>query len=145
MSRFSPEVEDVLRGAGWSPDRQVEITGWTSLFESDGLHAHQAAVDFLREFGGLAVHISGPGREKAKEPFEIDPGLCEGEGELFVTWGEELKRQLFPLGELDRGRFFLAIDENTEIYLVETWAASFGAMPAAVENLVLGNNPTEVG
>ena len=145
MSRFSPEVEDVLRGAGWSPDRQVDIAGWTSLFEGEGLHAHQAAIDFLREFGGLAVHISGPGREKAKEPFEFNPSLCEGEGDLFVTWSEELERQLFPLGELDRGRFFLAIDENAEIYLVEAWAASFGAMPAAVENLVLGNNPTEVG
>lgn len=145
MSRFTPEVEEVLRAAGWSPERQVDVAGWASLFEGEGLPAHQAALDFLREFGGLSVHIGGPGREKAKEPFEFNPSLCEGEGELFVTWGEELERQLFPLGELDRGRFFLAIDENAEIYLVETWAASFGAGPAAVENLVLGNKPTEVG
>lgn len=148
MSRFSPEVEDVLRGAGWSPERQVDVAGWTSLFEAEGLPAHQAATDFLREFGGLAVHRGEPGQEgkaKAKESFEFNPSLCEGEGDLFLTWAEELERQLFPLGELDRGRFYLAIDENAEIYLVEAWAASFGAMPAAIENLVLGNEPTEVG
>ncbi len=146
MSRFSPEVEEVLRGAGWSPERQVDVAGWTALFEGEGLRAHQAAIDFLREFGGLAVHRGEPGQEnKAKESFEFDPSLCEGEGDLFRTWGEELERELFPLGELDRGRFYLAIDENAEIYLVEAWAASFGAMPAAIENLVLGREPTEVG
>jgi hypothetical protein len=144
MSRFSPEVEDVLRGAGWTPERRVDVSGWTSLFEDDGLTAHQAALDFLQEFGGLNVRISGPGRETAKEPFEIDPSLCEGEGDRFTVFGEELGRQLFPLGELDNGRFFLAIDENSEIYLVESWAASFGTMPTAIENLVLGGKPTEV-
>lgn len=144
VTRFSPEVEDVLRAAGWTPERQVDASGWTSLFEDEGLHAHQAAIDFLREFGGLDVRVSGPGREQAREPFEIDPSLCEGEGDQFAEFGRELGRELFPIGELDRGRFFLAIDENTEVYLVESWAASFGAMPTAIENLVLGVKPTEV-
>ncbi|WP_030944518.1 hypothetical protein [Streptomyces sp. NRRL S-646] len=46
-------------------------------------------------------------------------------------------RRLFPLGELDGGRFFIGIDEGSEICLVETWVASFGPMPHALENLIL--------
>ena len=68
---------------------------------------------------------------------------CQGDGDRFIAWGQELGRHLFPIGELDHGRFLLGIDENTEIYLVATWVASFGAMPAAVENLVLGGEPTQ--
>ncbi|WP_448698815.1 hypothetical protein [Streptomyces avidinii] len=48
------------------------------------------------------------------------------------------------LGELDHGRFFLGIDEVGVIYLVETWVASFGPMPHAMENLVLGVVPRRI-
>ncbi|MFJ3661696.1 SUKH-3 domain-containing protein [Streptomyces sp. NPDC090119] len=59
-------------------------------------------------------------------------------------WGESLGRRLFPLGELDHGRFFLAIDEAAEIYLVEAWLASFGLAPRALENLVRGVAPRRI-
>jgi hypothetical protein len=53
-------------------------------------------------------------------------------------------RQLYPVGELDRGRFFLGIDARTEIYLVEAWVATYGPMPQALENLVLGVKATTI-
>jgi hypothetical protein len=51
---------------------------------------------------------------------------------------------LLPIGELDHGRFFLGIDEHAEVYLVETWVASFGRMPLALENLLSGVMPGRV-
>jgi hypothetical protein len=112
------------------------------MFERTGLSMHDAADAFLREFGGLAVNISGPGINRARESFELDPELTwDGEEGRFLEWGESIGRRLFPLGELDHGRFFLAIDEISEIYLVETWVASFGRMPQALENLILGVAP----
>lgn len=45
---------------------------------------------------------------------------------------------------VDHGRFLLAIDEVGVIYLVETWVASFGPMPQAMENLVLGIAPRRI-
>lgn len=144
MTRFSPEVEDVLRAAGWSPERRTAVENWTTLFEDEGIHAHQAAIDFLQEFGGLDVEIHGPGVTKAKEPFELDPSLCEGEEGRFTEFGRRIGREIFPIGELDHGRYLLGIDQNTEIYVVETWIASFGPMPAAMDSLVLGMKPMSI-
>lgn len=82
--------------------------------------------------------IGGPGITRAREPFALDPEPAWGEDDRFSEWSESIGRCLYPLGALDRGRFFLGIDEVSEIYLVETWVASFGTMPQALENLILG-------
>ncbi len=105
---------------------------------------HDAAEAFLREFGGLTVDVSGPGITCARTPFELDPERARGEEDRFLEWGVSIGRRLFPLGELDQGRFFLAIDEVDEIYLVETWIARFGPVPQALENLVLGVAPRRI-
>lgn len=142
MSSWSSKVRKVLQASGWTPGRKVDTGRWRVMFERTGLSMHDAAERFLREFGGLTVNISGPGVSCAREPFELDPALAwDSEEDRFLEWGESIGRRLFPLGELDHGRFFLAIDEVSEIYLVETWIASFGPMPRALENLILGVAP----
>ncbi|MFE1925966.1 SUKH-3 domain-containing protein [Streptomyces asoensis] len=142
MEIYPNQVEQVLRDAGWVPERRVNPETWLSAFEAEGLRRHAAVSAFLSEFGGLAVNISGSGVNRAREPFELDPSLCEGEGDRFLEWGEDVKRSIFPIGVLDDGRFFLGIDENSEIYLVETWLASFGSMPEAMSNLIMGVKAT---
>ncbi|MFD8735878.1 SUKH-3 domain-containing protein [Streptomyces sp. NPDC059618] len=144
MSEWSPEVLEVLEASGWTVGRRVDTAGWRSRFEAVGLVMHDAAGRFLQEFGGLTVSIGGPGINRAREPFELDPELAWGEDDRFSEWSESVGRRLFPLGELDHGRFFLGIDEDCEIYLVETWVASFGPMPHALENLILGVMPRKI-
>ncbi|MFI8998643.1 SUKH-3 domain-containing protein [Streptomyces sp. NPDC053542] len=144
MSEWSPEVLEVLEASGWMPGRRVGTAGWRSMFEDVGIVVHDAAEAFLQEIGGLTVSIGGPGISRAREPFELDPELARGEEDRFSEWSAVLGRELFPLGELDHGRFFLGIDEGSEIYLVETWVASFGAMPHALENLILGVLPRRI-
>lgn len=112
--------------------------------EGVGVTAHDAARRFLSEFGGLAVDISGPGISRSREPFELDPMQCLGEEDRFTEWGEETGHSIFPVGVLDMGRYFLGIDEEGEVYLVETWLASFGKMPSALNNLIDGVRPTVV-
>ena len=102
---------------------------------------HRAAAEFLAEFGRLNLEIDGPGISSAREPFELDPELCVGEEGRFAEWSADLGCSLFPIGELDRGRFFLGISEVGEVYLVETWVASFGVGDAALEGLILGVMP----
>lgn len=144
MGTFPDEVIRVLRDAGWEPGRRVDPEPWLSAFEAEGLRRHPVVSAFLAEFGGLAVDISGPGISRAREPFEFDPTLCLGEGDRFAEWGEEIERSIFPVGVHDQGRFFLGIDENGELYLVETWLASFGRLPEALSNLILGVQPSVV-
>jgi hypothetical protein len=122
----------------------VDITDWREQLEAGGeLRMHRAAADFLVEFGGLNVEIDGPGISRAREPFELDPELCVGEEDRFAGWGADLGCSLFPIGELDRGRFFLGISESGEVFLVEAWVASFGIGDAALESLILGVMPNE--
>jgi hypothetical protein len=144
MSEWSPEVLEVLEASGWTAGRRVDTAGWRSMFEGVGVRMHDAAETFLQEFGGLTVSIGGPGINRAREPFELDPELAWGEDDRFSEWSDALGRELFPLGELDHGRFFLGIDERGEIYLVAGWVASFGAMPHALENLILGVRPRRI-
>lgn len=75
----------------------------------------------------------------------MDPEPAWGEDDRFSEWGDALGRRLFPLGELGHGRSFLAIDGGSGIHLVETWVAGFGAMPHALENLILGVAPRRIG
>ncbi|GAA4079190.1 SUKH-3 domain-containing protein [Streptomyces shaanxiensis] len=143
-ANFSSNVVDVLRTSGWDPRRTVDPAQWALPFEERGIRAHEAVQEFLAEFGGLSVAVSGPGVNCAREPFELDPLLCLGEEDRFSEWGEELGLHLFPLGELDRGRFFLGMDENGLVYLVADWIARFGPWPQAIDALVLGVAPEEI-
>jgi hypothetical protein len=144
MSDLSTETREALAGAGWFPGRRVDTTQWRARFSETGIQMHAAAETFLAEFGGLAVGHGGPGISRAREPFELDPMLAWGEEDRFLDWSETIGRNVFPVGELDHGRFFLGLDEHAELYSVETWVASFGSMPIALDNLVLGVMPETV-
>jgi hypothetical protein len=140
--RFAGRVERDLRAAGWFPGRKVDTSAWRDELEASGeVRMHEAAERFLGEFGGLKVAICGPGISGAREPFEFNAGDLYGEEGRFADWSVAMGNSLFPIGELDQGRFFLGISEIGEVFLVETWVASFGVGDTALENLVLGVRP----
>ncbi|MGW9449712.1 SUKH-3 domain-containing protein [Streptomyces sp. NPDC055632] len=141
---WPPEVEAVLRDAGWYPGRSVDTAGWKERLERDGFRVHAAAEDFLREFGGLEAGHLGSGVTRAREPFDLDPLLGLGEDDRFGEWSEEIGHSLFPVGGLGHGHAFLGLDESGELYVVEGWLARFGRMPEAMENLVLGVMPVHM-
>lgn len=142
---FTTQTEETLRAAGWRPGRRVSVEYWRDRLEESGLvHMHAAAEQFLAEFGGLSVWCNGPGISCAKSPFAFDPGLLIGEEDRFADWSQTIGRALFPIGELDEGRFFLGIDETSEVYLVETWVATFGPAHDALEKLALGIAPETI-
>ena len=141
MSRFSPEVDEVLRAAGWAPGRQVpdsQLQAWSDRL-GEGFTMFGTAAAALREFGGLEVDQSGPGEAWAREPFELDPALAFGEEDRFQLHTDEYGMELFPLGEAYGGYYFLAIDPTGRTYLVmddiKLIAESFDE---ALESLVRG-------
>ncbi|MFI2490263.1 SUKH-3 domain-containing protein [Promicromonospora kroppenstedtii] len=142
---FDEFTAATLTKSGWFPGRAVDVDRWAGLLQDEGIELHAAAVAFLREFGGLVVDESGPGISRAREPFILDPAACDGEGDRFLEWSEELGRRIVPVGELDQGRFLLGLDETSELYLVETFVATFGRMPAGLERLVRGVMPAAPG
>ncbi|WHM40853.1 SUKH-3 domain-containing protein [Streptomyces sp. BPTC-684] len=136
MSRFSPEVEGVLRAAGWFPGRRVDIEPWRKSMRGFSLHA--AAEEFLREFGGIRVRISGPGITCAREPFVIDPDLAYGEEEKFAYLSEQFGRAFFPVGEHGNGEFYLAIDAEGVLYLLMSGVQLLGPSDLGLDHLIVG-------
>ncbi|WP_084534936.1 SUKH-3 domain-containing protein [Nocardia yamanashiensis] len=141
---FCGHVERVLRTAGWSPGRQIDTGVWRQRLEGSGFRWSGAADRFLAEFGGLVVAGSGPGITSAREPFELDPLLAEGEDDRFAGWAEVIGESITPVGELDSGRYFLGVAESSELYLVADWLGSFGRLPEALEAVILGRAPVPV-
>lgn len=135
---MSTASEKALSKVGWQLGREVDTSLWQRAFEGAGVHMHRAAKEFLEEFGGLAMPERGPGVTRARSSFNLDPMLCQGEEDRFADWGEEVGELIFPVGELDEGRFFLGVGESGELYLVADWLATFGPVPAALDGLVLG-------
>ena len=144
MSVFSPETEAALTDAGWRPTRSVDVEAWRAHFEAAGCVMSPAAEEFLSRFGGLDVQISGPGLERAREPFDLEPMLCDGEEDRFIELSRSMERDLFPIGAFSGLRYFLGIDENAEIYLIEVEVESFGRMPDAMDAMVRGRKPVRV-
>lgn len=142
---FSSETERALRNAGWRPGRSVDTGGWHRLLETEGFVLHRAACVFLSEFGGLYVNIRGAGLSCAKTPFELDPVLCSGESGRFSAWSLQLDRSFAPIGDLDGGRYFLAMDERSYLYVVTDWVACLGREHGALDSLVLGIAAEEIG
>ncbi|OQD69637.1 hypothetical protein PENPOL_c002G01565 [Penicillium polonicum] len=144
MDEKEIETERVLRNAGWRPGRKINTSAWRDQLGMSGFVWTEAAEHFLSEFGGLVINHCGPGISCARSPFELDPLLAEGEDDRFAEWATVLGEPLSPIGQLDHGRFFLGISGSGDIYLVETWLASFGSGQEALKALVLGIAPREI-
>lgn len=139
MEELSIAVVNELRDAGWRSGGSVDLRDWVEALSLDGFpRPHAAARAFLARYGGLKLPCRGPGLSSVKEAFEIDPTLALGEADRFADWTSKLGSLLYPLGELDDGRYFLGIDERGEVYLVSDWLASFGRTDVAISHLVLG-------
>ena len=115
--RLPPEVARVLRSAGWSPERDTSssVDEWARRL-GEGFPIFPAARDALRRYGGLRVRQEGPGDERARESFDLDPVHCVMYEDEFAEYGARLSTRLYPLGEAGGGHVFLAIAEDGRVY-----------------------------
>ncbi|KAJ5438810.1 SUKH-3 immunity protein [Penicillium daleae] len=128
MDNYTAETERVLRDAGWIPGRGVDIGDLRTQMEEFGFIMSEAAERFLSEFFGLVFKYNGPGITRAREMFEFDPLLAEGEDDRFTEWSEEIGECLTPIGMLDR-RWNLGISNINMRY--QNLDALNGRQPAA--------------
>ncbi|WP_328693154.1 SUKH-3 domain-containing protein [Streptomyces phaeochromogenes] len=107
----------VLRAAAWYPDRSVPTGEWEkALHEHGGFEMHDAARRLLAEFGGLEFRLKGPGRTMARSPFRIDPLLAKWDFEIIDLQSEEVGTCLYPIGDADRGNFYLTMAADGAVH-----------------------------
>ena len=141
ISRPSPRLLSVLQDAGWSPSRDVsqQAEKWLNeLCERGRFPRLEVARAILGSFGGLHLQPSGHGEDFAPGPIDFDPLLAIGEEDRFQRF-EEGKRKLFPLGEVDNGHAFLAVDDEGHLYVVGDELMAMGdSLEEGLSNLIHG-------
>lgn len=99
---FSDATLNALENAGWTPEREIDISSWMRELSQQGYQCNSAVAVALRSFGGLClepVNREGPNFSN-DEPLNVDPILA-GSGHLALA--DELRREIggdwFPFAE----------------------------------------------
>lgn len=136
---FSRDVSNVLRTAGWDPERERsnDVAGWVRALEPE-FSPFPRALEVLTRFGGVDVKLSGPGEAWARQSFRFDPTRAEGEGDRFSDFSRMLGVRLYPLGEVGN-EAFLAISEDGKVYalMLDLWLVG-ATIEDAIETMVRG-------
>jgi hypothetical protein len=129
---FSAELEAVLRGCGWSPERSVEVRHWVDLISHKGFTPFAGAVAILKNFGGLS--ISPPQNQHGlfcPAPFTFDPvSAASGEWDRIAGWQHEHRTRLCPLAASEQVSIILYTDAGQ---IVEGWERHFDLLGTNLE------------
>ncbi|MFJ2232974.1 SUKH-3 domain-containing protein [Streptomyces sp. NPDC087859] len=89
--RRSAETERVLRKAGWQPGRSVATETWEWILRERGAFVvHEAARQFLAEFGGVGVPFREPWDSMPWGEFRPEPLLALWDDEIFDDLSEQV-------------------------------------------------------
>lgn len=90
------DAVELLRAAGWSEGRRVDIREDLKALRAEGFPVTRAAEEFLTEYSHLSIRSPGD-----KNPLVIDAG--QAAGDVFPGWAEaystEVGSTLVPVGE----------------------------------------------
>jgi hypothetical protein len=108
----------VLRAYGWHPERCVGVEAVADFLKSNGVELFPAAVDFLKEFGGLHLQLPDGGISAVK--FDVHDEMSYFEGSELDQLRSLVKQSLCPIGV--GGRFLLFLTPSEEmIFLHDEW------------------------
>jgi len=132
---WSPTTVALLQHAGWRPGRDVS---GTIIFPS-AFPLFPAAARVLAKFGHLRIGRQGPGLELAQSTVQIDPMLGGYSEDEFAEAETLIHSALYPLGEIDGGYAFLAIDQQGRIFIVrDIFRYVDASFDAALDRLLTG-------
>ena len=120
------DATELMRAAGWEPERTVDITADIASLKSEGFDVSPAAETFLREFSHLS--LKAPGHS---HPLVVDGGLAASHA--FAGWAESYSAAVghlvTPVGEYSNLTFW--VDDTGDI-----WATFDDAYGYAGQSLV---------
>ena len=115
-----------------------QVAGWeVDLLEKGGFRMHDPARSFLLEFGGLAWPIGGQWEHVPSFLFNLIPTVAVFENDRFDEMSDIAEEQLYPVGEVLYGHYFLAIGHRTNLYLVMDDLTAYGSDPWAAFDRLL--------
>jgi hypothetical protein len=150
---FPPDVESVLRAAGWTPGRNetAQARRWGLALASHASpagHQHTVvapAMAAFAEFGGLAVPGDGAGEQIARSGFVLDPLRGLHSASTLADLGALIGARLTPLGE-EGATGLLAVDERGRVFVLDHTADWYlgASVDEALTTLVAGRMPARI-
>jgi SUKH-3 immunity protein len=134
----STKAESVLRKAGWSPSRKVDISAWVQALRSEGNEVSPVAEAILRRFGGLVVRHREAGGASF-DAFDVNPAHWIGMRDAIADVEEVLQQRVSPLGMVSGGAMLGVLDDGRVISELEGFADILGHhWREALDHLTLG-------
>jgi hypothetical protein len=110
--RPSQEAEPILRAAGWTPERQVEVGEWVEALVHDGNTVFPTALEILRSYGRLALRSRGSGGS-SRSALDMDPSSWFGERDQGVASIECITgTAACPIGEVYGVALLTALEDG---------------------------------
>lgn len=110
--RFCPEVEALLRRAGWCEGRRFDI----DVYRTFSMQPLPSALPILIEFGGLLIPASGAGVDFARSDVDLRPLWTDMTFKGYPKFEQRIDSKLYPFGSARWGHEDLLVDEQSRIY-----------------------------
>lgn len=110
---FGLSATKYLSQAGWFPGRTCDTRRFEMALKRDGYDVFPAALEFLRELGGLAGKHPAYRTTTTKE-FDFDAARATGDmpKERVDVYAKRFGSSLIPVGEVDNGYITLMISSD---------------------------------
>src|SRR3569833_1400667 len=123
-NRFSDVTKEALAKAGWTPDRQVDISAYERRSRETGGDDGKAACDFLRRYGDLEVEILDLGESCVNT--KLAPLL---QMQAISEPVDQIEKTLFHIGRCNFEFEYLLMDSTGAVYRhMEMTSQNFGGI-----------------
>ena len=118
MTQFSKRTVEYLHRSGWPPDSVIDTTPFKESLSTAGFFVHDAALNFLREFGGLRIQYPHAKVADMEDEMHFDPSIVirHAVPSDVEAYGRVIGRKLCPIGEACRAYMILMMTEEGEVY-----------------------------
>lgn len=141
---YSKKTTECLNRSGWQPNRTFDATSLVESLRAAGFDVHEAAADFLTEFGNLCIKYPHAKVASMEDEMHFDPliVITHITPAAVNAYAKVLGRKLTPIGEAARGYLMLMMDQEGKVYAsYDDFFALVGSSGAdAIEGLCSGRD-----
>ena len=118
MTELSKQTVECLNRSGWVRSRVIDTTGFEASLRAAGFVVLDAAINFLKEYGGLRIKYPHAKVTGMEDEMHFDPSIAVTHIQPIDVnvFSKVLGKELCPIGEAARGYLVLLMDEQGQLY-----------------------------
>jgi len=131
MNKFSEKTLKSLFEAGWTPERETDISIEIGLLEQAKYSVFPVVKDFLKHFGGLRLSVPNPLATEIISFLDltVERAIRSGfDREMIQGYGEDLGIEVCPIG----------VDRDSIVYIMSSAGYVYGIYSA--DTWLIGNS-----